>query len=527
MRRSPSSWPELGRLVVLPAGLAIGVLSERAAYDWEDPRHWLPDLVVGLTFVAAATVVLPRRPGTGWLLAATGIAWFAGSFDSGFLYLHRGPLVHLIVAYVGWRARTRLDLVAIVVGYVTAVVASTWNYDAVAVALVAGLVAVVAHSMATATGRVRSERLAALQAAVVFALAVGGFVVVTRAVPSGEANDPMLLAYEAALCGIAVLLSVRLTGPSTAAVADLVVELGESPSDALRDALADALGDPTVEIGYWSPDGFYADERGAPLVLPSSDSGRAATFVERQSRPFAVLVHDASVLDEPAIADAVATATRLSAANDALNAEVRAQLDALAASRHRILVAVDRQRRALEMRLREGPEHRIVALAASLAEVPDDGRGHIRRAERHLEGALADLRDIAHGLHPRELDAGLRAALEALAGRCSERVELMVDADLAAPDEVAIAAYYVCAEALANVAKHAAASVVMVSVSVLSDRLVVTVTDDGVGGADPTGSGLRGLADRVEALGGSLTMSSPAGGPTRLAAELLLGRQLD
>ena len=264
VRRSPGSSPERRRaragLILLPAGLVVGILAERATFDWDDPRQWVPDLLVGLTFICAGAFAVGRRPGTGWLLAATGFAWFAGNFDSGLQYLHRGPLVHVIVAYAGWRARSRVELATIVIGYAAAVAVPVWDNDAVAIALVAGLVAVAVRSMRTATGRARSERRTALEAAVLFASVVTAFAVVTRAVPSGEAGEPMLLLYQAALGAIAVLLAAGLITPTSAVVADLVVELGDSPSGTLRDALAGALGDPTVEIGYWSPDGSYTDD---------------------------------------------------------------------------------------------------------------------------------------------------------------------------------------------------------------------------------------------------------------------------
>jgi len=529
VRRWPTSWPEratrLVPLALVPVGLILGLLAERAGYDWEDPRHWVPDLVVGLTFFAAGAVVVTRRPGTGWLLTATGAAWFVGNFDSRLAYLHRGPLVHLIVAYVGWRARTRLELVAVIVGYAAIVDTSVWGNDAASIVLVTGLVAVVALSMATATGRARLERRAALEAALVFAISVSAYAIVTNIWPNE--TDTMLLAYEAGLCAIAVLLAARLTVPSTSEVADLVIELGDAPSGSLRDALAYALGDPTVEVGYWSTDGCYRDQAETTLTLPAAGSGRAATFVERQSNPFAVIVHDASVLDEPPVAAAVATATRLSAANAALGAEVRTQVDALAASRRRLLKAADSQRRRLEVRLHDGPERTITNLTTALADVLEDDGGHVRRAQHQLELTLVDLRDIARGLHPRELDAGLAVALRTLAERCPVEVDVRCDPSVVSPDDVTVAAYYTCAEALANVAKHAHASSVTFDVTTRDDRLFVSVTDDGLGDADPTqGSGLRGLTDRIEALGGSLTVTSPPGGPTRLAAELPLGRQV-
>ena len=160
--------------------------------------------------------------------------------------------------------------------------------------------------------------------------------------------------------------------------------------------------------------------------------------------------------------------------------------------------------------------------------VPDAGSSeHVARAERHLVLTVADLNQLAQGLHPRELDDGLHAALAALAERSPVPVDLDVRVDGLPSSDVVAATYYVCAEALANVAKHAGASTVAVSVERRNSRhLSVAVTDDGAGGADPAnGSGLRGLTDRVEALGGTLTIASPEGAGTRLTAELPLGRQ--
>jgi signal transduction histidine kinase len=515
-------------LILVPAGLAVGVAAERAAFDWDDPRQWVPDLIVGMTFVAAGAASVARRPGTGWLLAATGFCWFLGSFDSALQYVHRGPLVHVIVAYVGWRARTRIEVVAVVVAYIACVVAPMWRQDTTTVALSLGLVAVAAHRWATSIPRDRIDRRTAFAAATVVSIAVVANVIVNSAVPSGRAVETMLLVYQLALCAVAVMLAVRLVAPSATSVADLVVELGEGRSATLRDALADALSDPTLEVGYWSGAGEYRDAAGRPLQVARSSDGRVATFIERESRPFAVLIHDASVLEEPALVDAVAAATRLSAANAALAAEVRGQVVELTASRRRLMLAADDERRRLETRLHDGVERCVTRLTEQLQRVPDgDVAGeHVRRAEGHLTQMLIELRQIARGLHPRELDDGLAVALASLAERCPVPVKVIVDTASPPAEEVQAAAYYVCAEALANVTKHASANAVRLEVTERAGWLHVTVDDDGAGGADPSkGSGLRGLSDRVEALGGKLTASSHAGGGTRLAAELPLGRQ--
>ena len=514
------------RLILVSIGLAVGLAAERAAYGWDDPRHWIPDLLVGLAYIGAAVVTLPRNQGTGWLLAATGLAWFAGNFDSALQYIHRGPLVHALVVFVGWRVRTRSELMAVVVGYAAALAAPIWRNELASVGLAVALVAVAGRRWATGTGRARRDRRTAFAASAVLAGSVVAYVGVTGAVPSGDAVEPMLLVYQVALCVVAVILAVRLAAPSAAAVADLVVELGESRSGNLRDGLADALGDPTLEIAYWSPTGGYQDLAGRPVTIPSDGGDRAVTYVQRESQPLAVIIHDASVLGEPALVEAVAAATRLSAANAALTAEVRAQIGEVVAARRRLVIAADEERRRLERRLRDGVERRLAELTDRLQGLASEGGAgeHVRRAEGHLAHTLTDLRQIARGLHPRELDDGLPAALAALVERCPVPVDLRVETGFAPPDEVTAAAYYVCAEALANVIKHAGAGRVRLDLSERPGRLHVVVTDDGAGGADPShGTGLGGLVDRVEALGGTLTVFSPTGGGTSVVAELPLG----
>jgi signal transduction histidine kinase len=214
-----------------------------------------------------------------------------------------------------------------------------------------------------------------------------------------------------------------------------------------------------------------------------------------------------------------------------LNAELHAKLEELAASRARIVAAGDVERRRLERNLHDGAQQRLVALSLSLRLVlakldadPEAARAMLATAGDELALALEELRELARGLHPAVLsDHGLRAAVEMLAGRVPVPVEI---ADIPAerlPEPVEAAAYYLIAEALTNVAKYARASKVRVQVRASDASVVVEVSDDGVGGADPAGgSGLRGLADRVEALGGSLEIASPPGAGTSLRAEIPL-----
>ena len=212
-----------------------------------------------------------------------------------------------------------------------------------------------------------------------------------------------------------------------------------------------------------------------------------------------------------------------------LNAELHARLEELAASRARIVTAGDVARRRLERNLHDGAQQRLVTLSLSLRVAlakldsdPEAARAALADANDELSLALDELRELARGLHPAVLsDRGLRAAVETLAGRAPVLVEIEDVPDERLPEPVEAAAYYLIAEALTNVAKYANASTVRVRVAANDASVVVQVSDDGVGGADPAaGTGLRGLADRVEALGGLLEVVSPAGAGTTLRAEI-------
>jgi PAS domain S-box-containing protein len=212
-----------------------------------------------------------------------------------------------------------------------------------------------------------------------------------------------------------------------------------------------------------------------------------------------------------------------------LNDELHAKLEELAASRARIVAAGDVERRRLERNLHDGAQQRLVALSLALRLAigrldsdPAAARAALEGAGDELALALDELRELARGLHPAVLtDHGLGAAVGMLAGRAPIPVEIDDVPDERLPEPVEAAAYYLIAEALTNVAKYAQASAVRVRVVASDGSVEVDVADDGVGGADPAaGSGLRGLADRVEALGGTLAVDSPAGGGTSLRATI-------
>jgi signal transduction histidine kinase len=208
------------------------------------------------------------------------------------------------------------------------------------------------------------------------------------------------------------------------------------------------------------------------------------------------------------------------------NAESRAEL---AASRVRIVAAADQTRRRIERDLHDGTQQRLVSLGLELrlaqsmvpAGLPELDTV-IGRVAEELTGVVEDLREIARGIHPAILsEGGLGPALRTLARRAAIAIELDVAAIARLPEPIEVAAYYLVSEALTNATRHAHASVAEVAAQACGGTLRVCVRDDGAGGADPVrGSGLAGLKDRIEALGGTFTVHSPAGGGTTVSCEL-------
>jgi signal transduction histidine kinase len=323
---------------------------------------------------------------------------------------------------------------------------------------------------------------------------------------------------------VTAFLGLAVTRRARSAVADLVVELGRGYRQGPRAALARAIGDPTLELALWLPDrGVWADEHGSEVVLPQSRD-RAVTFVGDE---LAAIVHDPIFLDQPAMLEAVGAAARFALENERLQAQLRAQLAELRESRARVVRAGDDERRRLERDLHDGAQQRLLGLGMALQLLrnrigtDDETVALLHESETELQQALAELRELARGIHPAVLvDQGLGAAVRTLADRSPVPVEV-TDAGERLPPRMETAAYYVVAEALANVAKYSCARRAWVSVGPrYADRIRIEIGDDGIGGAAPqNGSGLRGLADRVGSLDGVLTIDSPPGGGTRLVAE--------
>lgn len=317
-----------------------------------------------------------------------------------------------------------------------------------------------------------------------------------------------LLRYESdgsvtALAGWGVTdLVPPLGGRATLPASDVVATVGRTGSSARVDEPAHP--------------GRVRSAVGVPIVVEGRTWG-VMTALSTQDEPVPAQV-ETRFAD---FTDLVATAIA--------NGQARADL---VASRARVVAATDRARHRIERDLHDGVQQRLVSLALDLRAAESDAPADARTLRRELSDLAAalgevldDLREISRGIHPAILsEAGLPAALRALARRSGLPVELDVRLGSRLPQPVEVAAYYLAAEALTNAAKYARAATVSIGAAVRDDALRLTIRDDGIGGADPAhGSGLVGLTDRVEALGGTLDITSPPGGGTELAATLPLG----
>jgi signal transduction histidine kinase len=334
-----------------------------------------------------------------------------------------------------------------------------------------------------------------------------------------------LLALPTAIVAIALLGAL---GSLLRALLRAVLAPRAPESGPVREMLAESLGDRTLSIAYWLPDrGTFVDESGRQVELPERDSGRAWTAVERDGARVAAIIHDAALDTGPELVQAAAAAAALALDNERLKADLRARVEELRVSRVRIVEAADTARRRLERDLHDGAQQQLVALALDLRLLKARVRGTeveplVDELGQKLAVALADLRELARGIHPAILtDRGLGPAVEALATRAGVAVETDVTIDERLSPAIEAGAYFVVAEALTNVDKYARTDTARVAIHRDGDDIVVVVEDDGVGGASlRSGSGLRGLNDRIAALEGTLTVDSPPGGGTRIEARI-------
>ncbi len=331
------------------------------------------------------------------------------------------------------------------------------------------------------------------------------------------------------LAPIAFLLGLLDARLARGDVGDLVVHVRANPTGDLQEPLARALHDPTLSIAYWLPQfGSWADQAGHPVTLPTDGDDRGVRLITLDNRPVAALTfHPSLEHDERELLDSVVAAAAIALENGRLQSELRAQLLELQDSRGRVMEAGRIERQRLERNLHDGAQQRLVALSLELGMLEQAGaepsdKERLGRVRAEVSASLEELRAVSRGIYPAVLTGhGLAVALESLAARAPCPLHLDVAVQERLPEAVEVAAYYVVCESLANMGKHAQATQATVLVTKTGGNVIVDVSDNGVGGADAVhGTGLRGLADRVEALGGTLKIRTPTDGGTRITAEI-------
>lgn len=478
------------------------------------------DIVCGLLLVGVA-LVARERSHPPWLAGIWGIAgasWLAGTIWQVAATWHRGPLVHGLLAYPSGRLGSRQDHVVVTAAYLAGVLAPANEFVTTVVALAVAWRA--GASWRRTTGRDHEARRVGIVGSLVYSV-----VLIVGAVQSWldwRWDRGVLLAYMAMVAAIAVAAMADLaTGRWTrSAVAGLVVDVGRSGDLGLQDAIRRAVGDPSLLIGFWVPHlDRYVDTGGRPLDVKAMPS-RITTEIDRDGERMALLVHDVVTFSDPELLQGVAAAARLAYDNAQLQAAAQAHISEVIASKRRLVEAADTQRTVLERDLRQGTFGGIEAAHQHLVAAERNAGVSIKPVLTAVDGevrlARAELEELAQGLRPRTLsELGLAGALADLADRTPLLVEVAIGSDRL-PAAVEAAIYFVCAEALTNVVKHAHANQVAISVDIFADRVVARVRDDGEGGArlDGAGSGLQGLAERAEALEGTLVLSDAPGGGT-------------
>ena len=306
---------------------------------------------------------------------------------------------------------------------------------------------------------------------------------------------------------------------------------GRAAPEAIEGLLRELVGDPRLELRFLLPQSeLDVDARGNPAADPPGDM-RQRTPIERAGTPVGMVVHERPRPDRPDLLPRLVEAGGLAIEIARLRVQLRRQLAEVEASRARIVAAGYEERRRIERDLHDGAQQRLVSIGLAMRHAQHElGDGSPRRAEQTLDGAVAELtvaieelRELARGLPPAQLDAGLAPALKELAGRAPLPVEVRASA-ARLPPGVEAAAYFIACEGLTNAVKHARASKVVLSAAQDNGTLVVSIADNGIGGAaSGHGSGLIGLTDRVAAQGGTLTIESRPGEGTTLTAELPCG----
>jgi signal transduction histidine kinase len=560
---SPARHAAPGRATLLVIGAATaGCVAVAARLQQVSDRpargadYWV-ELMVGVSCVAAGAVVWRRSGVIGSRLALAGFLTFASALlrsnDSWLFTIGNAVeglgvivLAHVIVTYPSGRAETLLERTVVGSiyvggGLVLLARATTTDFatscrglcppnrfyvggypglfhglDRASVVVIAALNVGAAFALVSkwrrasrARRRILTYPYAALALLFPMALVVhSGFDNRGPSTTASAVFDAMVLLFPISLA--AGLLRGRL---ARSAASDLLVELDRETD--LGAAARRALGDPSARLLRWDH-GHFVDTDGHDAGEPGAL--RRRSVVERDGAPLAAIDHDDALADEPERLRAVLAAVGLAVDRSRLADAVHLQLDEVAASRARIVSAADAERRRIQRDLHDGAQQRLVGVSIAVRRARTRALRHgeeeladlLAQAASDVDTSLAEIRSLAAGLRPPLLDEhGLLAALDSLAegALVPTTVDGHVDGTLAPTTESA--AFFVASECLANTIKHAAATSVRITVHDADDTLVLTVADDGQGGATITdGRGLRGLQDRVEALRGSLDVHS-------------------
>jgi signal transduction histidine kinase len=574
----------LWALAAAGVALGLAVLALMVTGDvLHTPGVWAAGaLLAGWGFIGVGLYAWGRRPDNriGMLMAATGFAWLLAAsgfsdlplvFTLGQLFgaLFFAVVIHLLLAFPSGRLQSLAERRIVLASYLltTVGVLPLWLFadpkqldcgncpnnviliegreslvttlgailNVIGALVVAAVLVVLAKRWKRASPAQRRFLVPVYSAGMAVLLLL---IVLVLLQAGGLRTDALDVIWFASMVPFALVpylflgTLVRARMIQSGAVGELMARLGETPQRGeLRNALARALGDPSLQLVYWlSDDERFVDAHGHEVTLPGPGSGRAVTKVERDGGCVAAIVYDALVHDQhgPHV-DAIGAAASLALENERLEAELRSKVEELRASRERMLSIGLEERRRLERDLHDGAQQRLVSMALNmrlargrLRDDPESAESLLEGAGDELDAALEELRELARGIHPAVLsDRGLDTALETLARRAPVPVELQRLPSERLPEAVELAAYFVVAEALTNVAKYAGASHATVDVERDNGRVVVQVADDGVGGADPdAGTGLRGLADRLAVIEGRLEIDSQPGQGTTITAKI-------
>jgi signal transduction histidine kinase len=505
-------------LVAIAIGVLVG-LAIRADAAAPHASPWLTtlDLATGLAFVVAATIARGSSA-ERWLMAVVGVAWLTASFLPAARSLHQAVLVVSLVAFPAGRvrglSRWLLACLAVPVGF-----GLLPQIGVAAVFALVALLLLVEGRRDTATGY-------PTVAAIAVAAVLGASWSVSRL--RAEAFDPSLalVGYELVLLAVAAVFPVATQAVirSWARLADRLLA-GERLAglEGFAVVLGRVLSDPSVRVFRWhDANAGYVDERGRPV--PTGGGERRWLTVVDADGPVAVVAHQSPALDDPATAEAVTAAVRLALRHERLQHEQQQQLAELEASRARIVAAADRERERAAAQLRED-----VGVSLELAEGELSAVRSIARDSAVVESldivvgelvaAQTEIVELVAGVPAAQLGSGkLQEALQALAQRSPVPVAVTVASDVASGQDTEATLFYVCSEALANAVKHADAKRIGITVRRIDGAMEAVISDDGRGGADASGSGLRGLADRLAARSGRLRVESPPGAGTTVTA---------